>query len=84
MSDKARELLSRCLRRFNKSSYECSQLVEEIELYLEEPEKKQEPLSAEEVNNYLSGFDWMKSDERLVFKCGVRFAEKHHGIGESK
>jgi len=42
MTDKARELLERCLRRFYKSGYECSQLVEDIENFLSTPEPTQD------------------------------------------
>lgn len=83
MNDKARELLSRCLRRFNKSSHECSQLVEEIELYLAEPEKKQEPLSGEYIAHQHFK-DYFTTVGYQSFLNGVRFAERHHGIGETK
>ena len=79
MTDKARELLERALDFFEEICDSRSVGIEKsIFAYLAEPEVKREPLSDE----YLKIHIWQKSlDYGLGFVAGVRFAEKHHGIG---
>ena len=50
-------------------------IMETVPLYTAPP--KREPLSIEEIHNGLDGNNGY--DDRFV--DGVRFAEKHHGIG---
>ena len=84
MTDKARELLERTLKQLNpwhpgmgEQQFDYT-LREEIRAYLAEPEVKREPLSDE----YIKIHFWRRSEDyRFGFVNGVRFAEKHHGIG---
>lgn len=89
MTDKARELLERALfalestAYFDKQPLDGKPLAEEIRAYLAEPEVKREALSEKEIfdewqirlNRFESNNLW------TAFLNGVRFAEKHHGIG---
>ena len=74
-----RELLERALNFFEEICDSRSVGIEKsINAYLEQPEVKREALSDE----YLKIHIWQKSlDYGLGFVAGVRFAEKHHGIG---
>jgi len=81
MTKKARELLERVLAGMDRYGDIYPETLEEIRAYLAEPEVKREALSEDEVKNYLCRIPWMESLERVAFKYGVRFAEKHHGIG---
>lgn len=77
MSDRARELLDEALSYTSCESWSPS-LTEEIRAFLAEPEVKREPLSDE----YIKIHFWRRSEDyRFGFVNGVRFAEKHHGIG---
>ena len=80
MTDKARELLERAIEEWDsdRDLYEFHKVMEEIRAYLEQPEVKREALSDE----YLKIHFWRRSEDYgLGFVAGVRFAEKHHGIG---
>ena len=78
MTDKARELLERVIAETDSSHFYTSEIDKEIRAYLAEPEVKREPLSDE----YIKIHFWRRSEDyRFGFVNGVRFAEKHHGIG---
>ena len=79
MTDRARELLERALNFFEEICDSRSVGIEKsINAYLAEPELKREALSDE----YLKIHFWRRSEDYgLGFVAGVRFAEKHHGIG---
>jgi len=84
MTDKARELLRMtlamldCQKNMTPELFEYEYLAEEIRAYLAEPEVKREALSDE----YIKIHFWRRSEDyRFGFVNGVRFAEKHHGIG---
>jgi len=83
MTDKARELLERALEQADYIYFvtcEADALAEEIRAYLAEPEVKREALSDE----YIKIHFWRRSEDyRFGFVNGVRFAEKHHGIGDN-
>ena len=77
---KERELLERAIDEWDsdRDLYEFHKVMEEIRVYLAEPEVKREALSDE----YLKIHIWRRSEDYgLGFVAGVRFAEKHHGIG---
>ena len=81
MTDKARELLERVLVGMDRYGDIYPETLEEIRAYLAEPEVKREALSGDAIEK-----EWSK-DESIdlswtAFIRGVRFAEKHHGIGE--
>lgn len=78
---KERELLERALKLADHYIIGQEDLAEEIRDYLAEPEKKRDPLSAESVTEYLKGMQDVGINERIWFRYGVRFAEKHHGVG---
>lgn len=91
MTDKARELLERALEElieqnldlqsefYTGGEWEEPKVIEEIRAYLAEPKKKRERLS--------DAFIYQVGNRRVIaefndeFHAGVRFAEKHHGIG---
>ena len=86
MSDKARELLERAIEEWdsNRDIYEFHKVIEEIRAYLAQPEVK--PLSLAEISAaYLAEiapeYPQADADEYKWMVRGVRFAEKHHGIG---
>ena len=74
-----RELLERAIEEWdsNRDLYEFHKVMEEIRAYLAEPEVKREALSVEEIDQELLKNDYYSRS----FTAGVRFAEKHHGIG---
>ena len=75
----AEYLLSRALESYDNGTANCDLVFEEIRSYFEEPEKKREPLSRDEIE---VGF--LRCDQWAMEGCfidGVRFAEKYHGIG---
>ena len=89
MTDKARELLERAL--IDWDSYEEPYFerlhfaFDEIRAYLAQPEVKLEALNEETIR-----WEYEKTEKNLRtvalteygwFDAGVRFAEKHHGIG---
>ena len=74
MTDKARELLDEALSYTSCESWSPS-LTEEIRAYLAEPEVK--PLSDEDIIAKNSN----RYPAYTSFYDGVRFAEKHYGIG---
>lgn len=76
MTDKARELLERALEAFSSSLYGEFELKDEIRAYLAQPEVK--PLTEDEMAESTE----VPYREWDGFVAGVRFAEKHHGIGE--
>ena len=53
-------------------------IMETVPLYTAPP--KREPLSDKEITKNTPKL--IHIGERLAFHAGVRFAEKHHGIGE--
>lgn len=78
MTDRARELLERALDYVHKRSLDEEILRDEIRAYLAQAEVKREALSMKEVASQFVApceFDWH------AFWDGIRFAEKHHGIG---
>ena len=75
MTDKARELLERALEAFSSSLYGEFELKDEIRAYLAQPEVK--PLTEDETAESTE----VPYREWDGFVAGVRFAEKHHGIG---
>ena len=81
MTDKARELLYRALSDmtiYNDLGHSDG-LMEEISAYLAQPEVNQERLSDKEIEaEYWDSIEWTSL---TTFLAGVRFAEKHHGIG---
>lgn len=78
MSDKARELLERALNFFEEICDSRSIGIEKsINAYLAEPEVK--PLSDEEIVQAYEDASFIGT--MTAFVAGVRFAEKHHGIG---
>ena len=81
MTDRARELLERCAFQLGNENmtYWNAGLVEEIRAYLAQPEVKRERLSEKEIETeYWDSIEWTSL---TTFLAGVRFAEKHHGIG---
>lgn len=72
MTDRARELLERALLYVDV----LCPIYEEIRAYLAEPEVKREALSEREILHSMNHTHYFRS-----FEAGVRFAEKHHGIG---
>lgn len=85
MTDKARELLERTLKQLNpwhpgmgEQQFDYT-LREEIRAYLAEPEVKREILSEKEIETEY--WDSIKWTSWTSFLAGVRFAEKHYGIG---
>ena len=79
MTDKARELLERVLAGMDRYGDIYPETLEEIRAYLAEPEVKREALSAGEISKgWWAGPDFI---DLGAFSLGVRFAEKHHGIG---
>ena len=83
MTDKARELLERIVGDINLYRDMSYEMIQEIRAYLAEPEVKREALSEgsifNEWNVRLHQFEI--SNIYNAFLHGVRFAEKHHGIG---
>lgn len=83
MTDKARELLYRALSDmtiYNDLGHSDG-LMEEISAYLAQPEVKQKRLSGKEIEEeYWDHIEWTSWTS---FLAGVRFAEKHHGIGDN-
>ena len=79
MTNKARELLERALWRLRVLEFDAP-LQYEIETYIAEPEVKRERLSEKEIETEY--WDSIKWTSWTSFLAGVRFAEKHHGIGE--
>lgn len=80
MTNKARELLERVLAGMDRYGDINYKTLEEIRAYLAEPEVKREALSDE----YIKIHFWRRSEDyRFGFVNGVRFAEKHHGIGDN-
>ena len=83
MTDRARELLERVLAGMDRYGDINYKTLEEIRAYLAEPEVKREALSEgsifNEWNVRLHQFEI--SNIYNAFLHGVRFAEKHHGIG---
>ena len=77
MTDRARELLERALDYVHKRSLDEEILRDEIRAYLAEPEVK--PLSDEEIVQAYEDACFIGT--MTAFVAGVRFAEKHHGIG---
>ena len=90
MTDRARELLERALEElieqdldlrsefYTGGEWEGPKVIEEIRAYLAEPEVKREALTMRDVASQFVApceFDWH------AFWDGIRFAEKHHGIG---
>lgn len=79
MTDKARELLERVIAETDSSHFYSSEIDKEIRAYLAEPEVKRERLSDKEIETeYWDSIEWTSL---TTFLAGVRFAEKHHGIG---
>lgn len=77
MTDKARELLERAQVELSfNHSMNGRDLAVEIRAYLAQPEVKREALSEREMLNAMDHTHYFRS-----FCAGVRFAEKHHGIG---
>lgn len=63
---------------YEDSIVEFDGLMQEIRAYLAQPEVKREALSDEYIKIHI----WRRSEDYgLGFVAGVRFAEKHHGIG---
>ena len=77
MTDKARELLERVIAETDSSHFYTSEIDKEIRAYLAQPEVKREVLSDEDIDRELIKNDYYSRS----FTAGVRFAEKHHGIG---
>lgn len=80
MTDKARELLERALENWDHPvTGNFKRIFEDIRAYLAEPEVKREPLSDDEIDK-----EWQTLPDNVrfgSFETGIRFAEKHHGIG---
>ena len=81
MSDKARELLEQVIAEADSSHFYSSEIDKEIRAYLAEPEVKREALSAEVISTEYLRLKEKHDVNILDFLSGVRFAEKHHGIG---
>lgn len=80
MTDKARQLLERCLEHLEwvtqfPEGDDMEEVAEEIRAYLAEPARK--PMTKEEIARGFYSGRWLYED----FEAGIRFAEKHHGIG---
>jgi uncharacterized protein with von Willebrand factor type A (vWA) domain len=80
---KERELLRRALEAIMAADFDDDNdfdkvytLLGEIRAYLAEPEVKREVLSDREMLHAMNHTHYFRS-----FEAGVRFAEKHHGIG---
>ena len=79
MTDKARELLEKVVSNLYQYDDILYGTVQEIRAYLAQPEVKREALSEEDIRKGLpTKFTCAQYD---AFVGGVRFAEKHHGIG---
>lgn len=76
---KERELLERALESLDGNwPRDIDELQKEIRAYLAQPEER-EALSDGEINKgWWAGPDFI---DLGAFSLGVRFAEKHHGIG---
>ena len=83
MTDRARELLRRILvhLEWTDEAGANEPLEEEIRAYLAEPEVKREVLSEDKIYEGFLDMNSIAFTNRGAFGCGVRFAEKHHGIG---
>lgn len=82
MTDKARELLERAIEALDfDRGIDAYDLMEEIRTYLAEPEVKREALSEDKIYEGFLDMNSIAFTNRGAFGCGVRFAEKHHGIG---
>ena len=79
---RARELLERALEALDfDRGIDADDLMEEIRAYLAQSEVKREVLSKEEfLKQWSVAFQYGHVD-KATFIYGVRFAEKHHGIG---
>ena len=83
MTDKAHELLERALRDWD--SYEepyferLTITFEEIRAYLAEPEQDEVVILT--ASQIASAYTEQHLSKWTAFCAGVRFAEKHHGIG---
>ena len=77
MTDKARELLEQIVAWWDDDKEFIGDFVEEIRAYLAEPEVK--PLIDEEIVQAYEDASFIGT--MTAFVAGVRFAEKHHGIG---
>lgn len=57
--------------------------LHDVPLYLHPPTKTapMKPMTREEILAGLEGWDW-HPDRDAGFYAGIRFAERHHGIGE--
>ena len=74
------ELLSRALDCIDWHCPQYAGLREEIRAFLEaEPEA--EPLEFQEILDKAVAFRYGKPDQMNAFLNGVKFSEKHHGIG---
>ena len=83
MTDKARELLERVIAETDSSHFYSSEIDKEIRAYLAKPEVKREALSVDLImSSFASRSYGFQGDNWPCFSAGVRFAEKHHGIGE--
>lgn len=82
MSDKARELLQRVLDAWDGiREQHLTMEMEDIRAYLAEPEKKQKPLSKDDLHEgYITTIKEEPWTHRKAFAYGIRFAEAHHGI----
>ena len=74
---KEREFFQRIVDWYDDDAENVAKFVEEIRAYLAQPEVKREVLSEEEIDRELIKNDYYSRS----FTAGVRFAEKHHGIG---
>lgn len=84
MTNRARELLERALRDWDDcesilDTHTLSDAMDEIRSYLAESEVKREALSSLEIVGAYRENIWEGPFNH--FKAGIRFAEKHHGIG---
>lgn len=77
---KEREFFQRIVDWYDDDAENVAKFVEEIRAYLAEPEVKRKVLSDEDIDRELIKNDYYSWCSGSFF-AGVRFAEKHHGIG---
>ena len=77
----ATELLRRALDalHFDLSAKESAKVAEDTRAFLA-PEPKRKPMTKEEIDSKFT-LDGSVFSSYTAFKQGIRFAEKHHGIG---
>lgn len=81
MTDKACELLEMAIEEWDsdRDLYEFHKVMEEIRAYLAEPEQDEVVILT--ASQIASAYTEQHLSKWTAFCAGVRFAEKHHGIG---